>query len=64
MNNRLKNLRAQLDSLGYDHIANKLHCSISYLSQIAGPNPTRPITEKTARKIEKALRLKPNSLDA
>ncbi len=35
----------------------------SFLSQMTGPEPTREITEKTARKIEKALSLDPGSLD-
>lgn len=35
----------------------------SYLSQLAGPNPTREITEKTAREFEKKLALKPGALD-
>jgi hypothetical protein len=35
----------------------------SFLSQMTGPEPTREITEKTARKIEKALALDPGSLD-
>lgn len=35
----------------------------SFLSQMLGPEPTREITEKTARKIEKALGLGQGSLD-
>lgn len=36
----------------------------SFLSQMTGPEPTREITEKTARKIESALGLGVGSLDA
>lgn len=36
----------------------------SFLSQMTGPDPTREITEKTARKIESALGLGVGSLDA
>lgn len=39
------------------------HNNPSFLSQQVGPNPTRPVTEKTARKIEEALKLAPGSLD-
>ncbi len=35
----------------------------SYISQIAGPNPTRAISEKTAREIETALKLPEGWLD-
>lgn len=35
----------------------------SYLSQLAGPNPTREITEKTARRFEKDLGLSEGALD-
>jgi hypothetical protein len=35
----------------------------SFLSQMTGPEPTREITEKSARKIEAALKLVPGSLD-
>lgn len=35
----------------------------SFLSQMTGPDPTREITEKTARKIESALGLGVGSLD-
>ena len=36
----------------------------SFLSQMTGPEPTRDITEKTARKIESILHLPSGSLDA
>jgi hypothetical protein len=36
----------------------------SFLSQMTGPEPTRDITEKTARKIETILHLPSGSLDA
>ncbi len=35
----------------------------SFLSQMIGPEPTREVTERTARKIEEVLGLRPNSLD-
>lgn len=35
----------------------------SFLSQMTGPNPTREITEKVARRIEEVLRLPNGSLD-
>ena len=39
------------------------YASASYISQMAGRNPTRPITEDNARKFEKALGMEPGSLD-
>lgn len=35
----------------------------SYLTQLAGPHPTRVISEKFARKVETALKLPPGWLD-
>lgn len=35
----------------------------SFLSQLIGPNPIRPFTEKVARKIEEKLGLAPGYLD-
>jgi len=36
----------------------------SFLSQLIGPNPTRPFTEKVARSIEERLALAPGWLDS
>lgn len=49
---------------GPTELAKKLgHKSGSQLSQIAGPNPTRPIGERLARQIEQALDLPTAWLD-
>jgi transcriptional regulator with XRE-family HTH domain len=37
--------------------------SSSFISQIAGPAPVRPVTEKTARRIEEVMGLEPGLLD-
>lgn len=45
-------------------LAARLGFSVSYLSQLIGETAVqRPITEKTARKIEAALKLVPGWLD-
>jgi hypothetical protein len=33
------------------------------MTQMAGPNPSRQVTERTARAIEQALAMEPGSLD-
>lgn len=35
----------------------------SFLSQMVGPNPTREVTEKFARRVEEAAGLEPGALD-
>lgn len=49
---------------GPTSLAKKLgHSSGSYLAQLAGPNPSRDISERTAREIEQCLDLPPGWLD-
>lgn len=61
---RRTNLRALMQKETATAISKRLGYKFpSYLSQIAGPNPTREITEKTAREFEKKLALKPGALD-
>lgn len=63
--NRRENLRRLIEQWnGPAALAAKLgYANSSFLVQMAGPNPDREVTEKTARKIEKALGLPPNWLD-
>jgi hypothetical protein len=44
-------------------LADALGVTDSYLSQMIGPNPRKPITEVTARKFEYKLRLPTGALD-
>jgi hypothetical protein len=37
--------------------------SPTFMTQMAGPNPSRHVSERTARSIERALALDPGSLD-
>lgn len=62
---RRENLRALIGERGVlTDLSNRLgYKNPSFLSQMAGPNPTREITEKTARKIEQTLRMEPGALD-
>lgn len=54
------NLRKMMESEGALKLAGRLgYRQSSFLSQMAGPNPTREITEKTARAYEKQLGLEP-----
>lgn len=39
------------------------HSNGSYMAQLAGPHPTRDVSEKVAREIEKKLGLPPNWMD-
>lgn len=49
---------------GPSSLAKKLgHANGSYLAQLAGPNPSREISEKTAREMESALGLPVGWLD-
>lgn len=63
---RLRKLQTLIDKFGGPSaLAKRLkHKNASFLVQMAGPNPTRPITEKTARKIEFALDLPIGWLDS
>lgn len=62
---RRENLRALIGERGgLTDLSNRLgYKNPSFLSQMAGPNPTREVTEKTARKIEMLLRLPVGALD-
>ena len=62
---RRANLRALIGERGgLTDLSNRLgYRNPSFLSQMAGPNPTREVTEKTARKIEQTLGLGVGSLD-
>lgn len=62
---RRENLRKLIKARGgAGALAKQLgHRSGSYLSQIAGPNPTRDISEPTAREIEAKLGLSMGWLD-
>lgn len=63
---RLSNLRALIEQhQGPNNLAAAVgYTNASFLVQMAGPHPTRPITERTARKIEAALSLPPMWLDS
>lgn len=61
---RRDNLRAVLQSTSRVEVMTKLGMSnTSFLSHIAGPNPSRKISEGLARKIESALGLGSGFLD-
>lgn len=62
---RLENLRHLIDEAGgSSNLAKKLgYSNASFLVQMAGPNPMRSITEKTARKFEEQLGLSSGWLD-
>jgi len=62
---RRLNLRQLIaDHGGPTNLALKLgHSNGSFLSQLAGPNPTRPVSERVARHIEQALDLPLGWLD-
>lgn len=59
---RLREIRAKYAQ--QDDLARALHWTAPYLCQLIGPHPTRPISEKTARKIETRLGLVSGALDA
>lgn len=62
---RVANLRAVAARYEQQNdLAKALDWTPSYLSQLIGPNPSRPITERTARSIEQTLKLAPGLLDA
>lgn len=61
---RRNNLRKLIDKHGTVTLAGLLgHANASYLSQLAGPHPSRDITYKAARKIEEKLHLARGCLD-
>lgn len=61
---RRANLRRLADEHGPTALATRIGWpSVSFLSQMIGPNPTRPVTERTARLIEYRLSLEPGLLD-
>lgn len=63
---RKANLRVLMeDAGGPNNLAKRLSLSNpSFLSHLAGPRPSRNITEKTARKIEQTMGLSENWLDS
>lgn len=64
--NRRANLRQLVEQWGGPKpLSVKLgYSNASFVVQMAGPNPTREVTEKTARKIEQTLGLPPGWLDS
>lgn len=61
---RRQNLRDLMEKHSAIALAKMLgYRQSSFLSQMAGPNPTREITEKTARAYEKQLGMEPGTLD-
>lgn len=62
---RRKNLRAIIEKQGgVSKLARLMgYSNPSFLSQMAGPKPTREITEKSARKLESAMGLSAGALD-
>lgn len=62
---RRDNLRVVIDRMGGGtKVAAKMgYRNGSFLSQMVGPNPSREITEKTARRMEADLGLTPGALD-
>lgn len=57
----LRRLSEQYD--GNQALAKALKISDSYLSQMIGKNPRKPITEASARAFEFRLQLNPGALD-
>lgn len=61
---RRDNLRLLKDKHGGQKIAEMLNLKqSSFISQMAGPNPSRDVTEKTVRMLEKQLDLEVGTLD-
>lgn len=65
MDNRLINLREIVRQRGgVSQLSRDMgYSNPSFLSQMLGPNPTRLVTEKTARKFEKLLGIPLGALD-
>jgi hypothetical protein len=62
--NRRSNLRRLANTYGWTELAKRLgYRQPSFLVQMAGPNPTREVTEKSARRFEIDLGLPEGSLD-
>ena len=62
--NRRSNLRRLANTYGWTELAKRLgYRQPSFLVQMAGPNPTRPVTENSARRFEVDLGLPTGSLD-
>lgn len=62
--NRRTNLRRLANTYGWTELAKRLgYRQPSFLVQMAGPNPTRPVSEKSARQFERDLGLPEGSLD-
>lgn len=63
-NTKRENLRRLMDQRGANRLAKQLgYSNASFLSQMAGPNPIRGVTEKTARRFELAIDLPVGALD-
>lgn len=63
--NRLWNFRQIVSSVdGVNEAARIMGKKNSYITQIAGPNPTRNIGNRMATSIEKSFGLPPGALDA
>lgn len=61
---RRANLRRLMDQMGTNQLARSLgYANASFLNQMAGPNPIRGVTEKTARRFEAALGMPQGTLD-
>lgn len=62
---RRENLRRLIEANGGPSaVAARLgYSNASYVVQMVGPNPTRPVTERTVRKVEEVFRLPVLSLD-
>lgn len=61
---RRENLRRLADQHGATVIAKALgYSSVAFLSQMIGPNPSRTVTERTVRAVERAMGLEPGVLD-
>ncbi|MEY4402304.1 MAG: hypothetical protein RIR91_339 [Verrucomicrobiota bacterium] len=61
---RRANLRRLADQHGATALALKIgYSNVSFLCQMIGPNPRRPVTERTARLIEDILGLEPGWMD-
>lgn len=63
---RIANARLAIERAGgVGQVAAKMgYANASFLVQMFGPNPTRPASEKTVRKMEEALGMQPGTLDS
>lgn len=62
---RRANLTQLAEMYGKQRLSEMLgYSNPSYLSHMIGPNPTRYVSEETARRVETALGLKPLWLDS